>query len=142
MDGATSYRSRSHHWARLIFAGGLVLLVLWVLQSILVALTWAVVLAISTWPLYRHLRDLLGQQRNTLASLLFTLVVGACLFSLASLVLVEVSRDGPVLVEWFQQAQQSGLPVPDWVERLPLLGSYATEWWRGHLGSPAAIADL
>jgi predicted PurR-regulated permease PerM len=142
MDESASYWSRSHHWARLIFAGGLVLLVLWVIQGILVALTWAVVLAISTWPLYCRLRALFGWRHKALTSFFVTLVVGACLFSLASVVLVELSRDGPVLVDWFQQAQQSGLPVPGWVEHLPLLGSSATEWWRVHLGSPAAIADL
>jgi predicted PurR-regulated permease PerM len=141
MDEAAS-RSRPHHRARLIFAGGLVVVVLWVIQSILIALTWAVVLAISTWPLYRRLRDLLGPRHNTIAALLFTLLIGACLFSLVSLVLVEASRDAPLIVGWLQQAQQNGIPMPDWVERLPWLGSYAAEWWRVHLSSPADIANL
>jgi predicted PurR-regulated permease PerM len=142
MDETASYRPQPHSRARLIFAGGLVILILWLIQGVLIALAWAVVLAISTWPLYRHFRKLIGPKHNTLSSLVFTLLTGVCILSLVSLVLLEVGRDGPVLLDWLRQAQQSGVPVPGWMERLPLLGSYVAEWWRVHLGSPAALAGL
>jgi predicted PurR-regulated permease PerM len=142
MDESVSYRTRPRHIARIVFAGGLVLVALWMTRGILVVLAWAMVLAVSTWPLYRRFRDLFGEQYGTLASFLFTLLAGAVLFSVMYLVLVEVSRDGSVVLQWIQQAQQSGVPVPGWVVRLPILGSYADSWWRLHLSNPRGVTDL
>ena len=142
MDEPRLHYSQPRHTARMVFAGGLVLTALWVVRGILVALAWATVLAVSTWPLYRRFRDWLGPQHNTLASFIFTVLAGGVLFSLMYLVLIEVGRDGPILLQWISQAQQSGVPVPGWVARLPVLGSYADAWWRLHLSNPSGVADL
>src|SRR5215213_9506973 len=132
---------RSRHAARLVVAGSLVLAALWLLSGILVALAWAVVIAIATWPLYRWLRTILGQS-PTLSSIVFTLLVGAILLTLGVFVMIEVGRDGPTVVRWITEAQQSGIAVPNWLDRIPLLGSYARDWWGTHLGDPQALGTL
>jgi len=119
----------------------LVLAALWLLSGILVALAWAAVIAIATWPLYRWVRAFLGQS-PTLSSLVFTLLVGVGLVTLGVFVVVEVGRDGPTVMHWIAEAQQSGIAVPTWVDRIPLLGSYARDWWGAHLSDPGALAEL
>jgi predicted PurR-regulated permease PerM len=139
MDEPRSPQFQSHHVARMVLAGGLILIVLWVVRVIFVAVAWALVLAISTWPLYCRLCNLLGRRDSTLAALIFTLVAGGALIGLMVLVLAEVSRDGSTLLDWLRQAQQSGIPVPAWVSRLTVLGSSIDSWWRLHLSSSAGI---
>jgi hypothetical protein len=60
--------------------------------------------------------------------------------TLGVFVVVEVGRDGPTVMHWIAEAQQSGIAVPTWVDRIPLLGSYARDWWGAHLSDPGALA--
>ncbi len=115
--------------------GWIVLLVLLagcliVLRPFMSALLWAVVLSVSSWPLYRRLLAWLGNRR-TLAALL--MMLGMVLILLLPFVIV-----GTTLADNVQQLSgaarhwvENGPPAPpEWLARVPVVGQSATEYWQ------------
>ncbi|PWU19616.1 MAG: AI-2E family transporter [Verrucomicrobia bacterium] len=101
-----------------------------VLRPFISALIWAIVLCVSTWPLYRRLTAWLGQRR-TLAAVLMAL--GMVLILLVPFVVI-----GPTLAEnvkaFSTEARgwlEKGPPAPPaWLAKIPLVGQSATEQWQ------------
>jgi predicted PurR-regulated permease PerM len=128
---------------RVALAVTLFLLGLWIARDFLVALAWAVVIAIATWPLYTRWATFHSDQgRRGLAPLLFTLLTGIALLAPLALIAVEVGREGRAILEWLNRAEESGLPAPAWLVQVPLVGAQAVEWWRAHLSDPATAGDM
>src|SRR5829696_80720 len=128
---------------RVALAVTLFLLGLWIARDFLVTLGWAVIIAITTWPLYtRWVVYFSDRRRRTLAPLLFTLLTGIALLAPLALIAVEVGGEGRAILEWLNRAKESGLPAPAWLVQVPLVGAQAAEWWRAHLSDPAAAGDM
>jgi predicted PurR-regulated permease PerM len=69
--------SRTRAVARTVIAILLVILALWIARDFLSALTWAMVMAITAWPIYVRFARLIGGGRSSvLAPLLFTFLTG------------------------------------------------------------------
>ena len=130
-DGGPERRRR----ARLVVAAALALLAVWVARDYLAALAWAVLIAVAAWPLQRRLTAAMPGRR-TLAATLSTVLAGLALLVPLALVAVDVGREAGTAVQWLAQAQQHGVPAPGWLAGVPLLGSTAEAWWRGHLAGP------
>src|ERR1044071_7373593 len=123
-----------------------IVLVLLVVACLLVlrpfgsALLWAVVLCFSSWPLYSRLLRMLGGRR-TLAALVMTL--GMILIILLPFVIIATAvsddvRDLTVAVRgWID----TGPPVPpDWLGRIPFVGSRAVEYWQSVAADSSKLA--
>jgi predicted PurR-regulated permease PerM len=132
----------SRQTTRAVFAAVLMFLAVWVIHSYVIALLWAVVIAIAIWPLYSRLAARMPQRQDWLLPLVATVLIAIMLVVPVLLGLAEIGREGQAILDWTAQAQQSGIQVPDWVARLPLLGEHIDRWWRTHLSDPSAIADL
>jgi predicted PurR-regulated permease PerM len=140
--GATRSAAGRRRRARRLFAGVLTLLALWVVRDYLAALAWAVLIAVAAWPAYRRFEAAMPGRR-TLAPALFTLFAGLVLLVPLALVAIEVGREAQTALRWLAEAQQRGVPAPDWLTGIPLLGRYAEAWWRDRLsGSAEAKAFL
>lgn len=112
--------------AALVLVGGCLL----VLRPFVSALLWAVVLCFSSWPIYSRFRKLVGGRR-TLAALLMTL--GMILVILLPFVIIgaAVSDDVRDLTAAVRGWIETGPPAPpDWLGRLPLVGSRAVAYWQ------------
>jgi len=121
----------------------LLLLGLWTLHEFLPALVWAGIFAITLWPLYRRACTRFPPGRhNLLMPSLFTL--GIALVFLLPLVLVAVplGRDAHGVFTWIQQARHNGIPPPEFLSSLPLVGPQATAWWASNLGDPVGASAL
>jgi predicted PurR-regulated permease PerM len=121
----------------------LVLLGLWTLHEFLPALVWAGIFAIALWPLYRSACERFPPGRhNVLMPAVFTL--GIALVFLLPLVLVAVplSHDAHGVFTWIQQARNTGIPPPEFLASLPLVGTEIQGWWQSNLGDPAAASAL
>lgn len=127
--------------ARLVGAALLLVLALWMIRSYLIALGWAAIIAISVWPLYRRIQARLGGSRIA-APLLVTAGLAILLLIPVALVLTEIGREGQFAVQWLAALQQNGLPVPDWIPRLPFIGQHLDIWWRAHLAQPQAAEQV
>jgi predicted PurR-regulated permease PerM len=110
---------------------GLLVGCLLVLRPFVSALLWAVVLCFSSWPIYRRVLGLV-RNRRTLAASLMTL-------AMVLIVLLPFVVVGATLADNLNQLTgavktwtQNGPPAPpDWLARVPLIGSWATEYWQG-----------
>jgi len=128
--------------ARLI--GGLILLLLgsWVLHSSLPLLVWAVVLAITTWPVYQRLLAFKKFHGHvTWGALGLTLLIGVIIMAPMGYGLGRLLQEAQSLGHILTKAQKVGIPPPVWLETLPLAGSWATEAWINVLGSPEAANE-
>lgn len=126
--------------ARLI--GGVTVLVLgaWILHIFLALLIWAVVLAITTWPVYQHI--LRRVRINTVwIALGLTLLIGVIILGPLIYGLSRMITEAQSLGQLLNEAQNTGVPVPDWLGPLPLVGSWATNRWTEALGSPEAANE-
>ncbi|MEY3786758.1 MAG: hypothetical protein RLZ75_965 [Pseudomonadota bacterium] len=124
--------------------GGLFLLVLggWVLHSFLVSLVWAVVLAISTWPVYQRLlasNELHGKM--TWVAWGLTLLMGAIIIAPLGYGFSRLMQEAEALRQLLSDAQRFGVPVPPWLETFPIVGGRVAEKWMALLGSSQAVKE-
>jgi predicted PurR-regulated permease PerM len=101
-----------------------------VLRPFVSALLWAVVLCVSSWPIYRRLLRLTGN-RNTLAAFLMMLamiLVVLLPFVIVGLTLADNVKDLTAAAKhWIE----NGLPgPPEWLARVPVVGSPIVEYWQ------------
>ena len=128
--------------ARIALAFALVVLGLWVSLEFLVPLSWAVVISLTIWPVYRKFLALVrSRQPGVLAPLVFTLVVGVVLFLPVGLAIHQAAREGQNLVQSLAHVRENGLPVPEWLPAMPL-GEHGTRWWAANLSDPQSASEL
>ncbi|WP_448188322.1 AI-2E family transporter [Azospirillum sp. sgz301742] len=133
----------SRRTARLVFAAALMLLGVWVAWDFLGSVTWAVVIAIAVWPLHQRFADRLPERwRGVVAPLVSTVLASLIVLLPLTVVALEVAREAQVVTRWIAGAQEKGIPVPEWLERLPLVGHQALAWWKSNLSDPSAAGGL
>ena len=133
----------SQRIARVALAIALVGVGVWVLHRFLAALAWACVLAIALWPLYqRFARAFPADRHRIVAPLLATLLV-ALVFTVPFVyVAIEGAAEARVAVQFLGEAERGGVPVPEWVPQLPLIGHTLAQWWQANLSDPNAAHEL
>ncbi len=100
-----------------------------VLKPFVSAVLWAVVLCFSLWPVNRWIaKGLRG--RRTLAALLTTLSIAIVLVVPVVVIGVSIAEDARALAGATRTWMEKGPPAPPaWVERVPLVGRQAREYW-------------
>ncbi|HEY8157360.1 MAG TPA: AI-2E family transporter [Methylobacter sp.] len=124
--------------------GGFILLLLgsWILHSFLALLVWAVVLAITTWPIYqRLLTSDEDHGKVTWGALLLTLMIGALILVPLGYGLSRLLDEAQSLGQILAEAQKVGIPPPAWLETIPMIGPSAKETWMKALGDPVAARE-
>ena len=112
----------------------------WTALDFLPALIWAAVLAIALWPLYERTAHAISHGPSTASALLFTLLVGAIVFLPIALAIYEVAQQSGMLGAFVAQARDNGIPMPDWVARLPIAAGALEQWWRDNLARPESAS--
>lgn len=134
--------SRAQAMTQVLIAVAVVLLALWVARDFLVALIWAGVIAITTWPIYVRFAQLISARRSSLlASVLFTFVVGLVLIIPIVLTAHQVAQGGEAFVHVLNRLRESGVVVPAWLAQLPIAGEYLDLWWRANLSNPEVLTE-
>ena len=101
-----------------------------ILRPFLSAIIWAAVLTFSTWPVYLRLKSFLGG-RGTLAAAIMTLAIAILVVAPFVIVATGLADNSVILADAARRALDEGLPEPpEWIARLPLVGSSAEEYWR------------
>ena len=109
-----------------------------ILQPFLAAIFLAVTLCVSTWPLFRKI-ELWLDGRPTIAALLMTSVITALLVLPLVVLAINLTDDIAGLTATVHSAIDRGLPPPDWIGRLPVVGGEVERVWRAALGRGADI---
>ena len=111
------------------FAGGLAAGGLTVLRPFLSALLWALILSLSSWPLYAWLVQRLNGQRSLAAFLMTLLVAAVFILPLAAAgtgLADSVAKVGGMIAVLLKQGPPS---PPGWVAELPIVGPQLLERW-------------
>ncbi len=128
--------------ARLVAGLVLVGLGTLILRSFIVPLLWAVILTIATYPMYLRLQDWLGERNHSgWAPLAMTLILATVLLAPVAYGLVLLGLEAKSLGPYFMAAQHTGLPAPEWIARLPLVGSWFANLWGQTLGTRDAVQE-
>jgi len=115
---------------QLLFLGALIAASFWIVRPFVVALAWATMIVVATWPLLVHMQAWLGGRRSlavaamTIALLLILVV--PLYFGIAAIV-----ENTKRLVDWSQSLSTFTLPqLPAWVGSLPLVGPKIAARWQ------------
>src|SRR5688572_17754706 len=88
-----------------------------VLRPFLTAVLWAMILAVTLWPLQTRLA---ARMRPSLAALVTVLLVTVFLLAPFAIVFSEAADNSARVAAWMKEALQAGPPDPPaWVARLP-----------------------
>ena len=120
----------------LTFAAALAIL----LQHFLGSLAWAALLAIITWPLHERLLQRGCSRISSSCVLLSALVIiflGPSIFLFNTL-----SKELATIERLLAQINQTGVPAPEWLARLPLVAEPAIRWWQANLAAPGGLSSL
>jgi predicted PurR-regulated permease PerM len=122
-------RQRIEQIATLTILGVIALGCLTVLRPFLAALTWALILSMSTWPTYRWFeRKLHG--RRTIAAAIMTLLVAIALLLPLVLVGSQLAEQVTSFSAWLSEQLTRGVPgPPPWVGDLPVVGDWLRDTW-------------
>ena len=110
--------------------GGLMAVNFWILRPFLLALIWATIIVVATWPIMLRFQRWLGDKRSIAVALMILalLLVFIVPFSLAVGTIVE---NADQIVGWIKGLETFTLPsLPDWIGKLPMVGAKLSEAWR------------
>ena len=100
-----------------------------ILQPFLPALLYAVILTVSTWPVFKLLERRLGGRTN-LAAGIMTLFFAALLVVPLALLSVQLAEQVPRIADGVKEMLEQGLPsAPEWVSTIPYVGETAAHRW-------------
>lgn len=119
----------------------IVLAGLYFLHGFLVPVLAALIIGLASWPLYRRLL-LYCNNRNTLAATLALLVVIVVVVVPICLALSFAIKEASSFIAWALAANRDGMPVPEWIRALPLMGPRLSEYWTFYLGEPHALGSM
>lgn len=113
----------------------------YLLRGLLVAVVWASLIAIATWPLRSRLARVVGPRSEAATALLLTGAAVVFLLAPLAFILVRGWHELPGLLHLWKSSQEAGLPAPPWVGSLPLVGPWVARQWNETLGAPGALSD-
>jgi predicted PurR-regulated permease PerM len=134
-------RDLTHSTLLLLFIGLLIGGSFWILKPFLLALIWAIMIVVATWPLLLGVQSRLGGHRwlAVVVMIVAAMMILIAPITLAVVTVVDHSLDivaGSKSLVSFAKA-----PPPDWVERLPMVGAkIASEWRRLAAGGAEGLA--
>jgi predicted PurR-regulated permease PerM len=128
MPEKSSDRLYERAWG-LFFVAALSAACLLIAAPFLAATLWAIVLAVSFWPIYRRLRNMLGGRRGLAAFLVSLLLMVTLLVPVVGLA-VSAANHVPTVMEWIDTVAKNGLPPPPLeVATWPIIGDRLYGAW-------------
>lgn len=101
-----------------------------VLRPFVPAILFAAVVCSASWPMYVWLRGKLWR-KATLAALLMSLLLVVLVIGPSLLLAASLNRNVSALAEAIKPALEGApLAPPAWLQRVPLAGEVATQYWR------------
>ncbi len=113
-----------------LFIGALLAATFWILQPFLLAMIWATTIVIATWPVMLRFQGWLSGKRS-LAVAIMTLGLMLVFIVPFSLAVGTIVGNSDQIVNWAKGLAAYTLPTPpDWVGKLPLVGTRLSETWQ------------
>jgi predicted PurR-regulated permease PerM len=113
----------------------------WLIHGFIPALLWAVVIAISTWPL-RTMLARKSRLQDTSTAIIMTSSVAILLFLPIVYALILAASDLGAITNWIVSSQKAGIPIPPWLYLIPNFADQAVLWWAANLTDPESLSAL
>jgi predicted PurR-regulated permease PerM len=115
---------------QLLALGILIATSFWIARPFLMALAWATMIVVATWPLLLHTQAWLGGRRS-LAVALMTIVLLLVLVVPLYFGISAIVENAKRIVDWSRSLATFTVPQPPgWVEGLPVIGAKLTARWQ------------
>ena len=114
---------------------------LFFLKDFIVPVLGALIIGLASWPAYTRLLAYFKGRSLVAATVAILIVIGVIIAPL-SFALTYVIKEASSFVVWALAANRYGMPVPDWIPSLPVIGARITEYWELYLGEPHALGAL
>ncbi len=112
-----------------------------VLKPFLLAIIWAAIIAIASWPLYLAIEKRCGGRRPV-ASVATTALICLLLVGPMVLLIVFVLQDVVSVATYLVKVNADGAPAPDWLRDVPWLGTLLVERWNVYLAQPNQLSAI
>ncbi|HEY5792181.1 MAG TPA: hypothetical protein VIS74_02715, partial [Chthoniobacterales bacterium] len=99
----------------------------------------ALIVGFASWPLYRRLVARC-RGRTALAATAALLIVLLVVLTPLTWFLVYSAQEINSGVSWLMEANRQGMPVPDWIRALPVVGPRAAAQWAEFLSPPNGLS--
>jgi predicted PurR-regulated permease PerM len=114
---------------QVLFFGALIAGGFWILRPFLLAFLWAATIVVATWPVMLFVQHRLWGRRG-LAVAVMTLALLLVLLAPLSLAIIAIAQNADRIVGWARSLPAFSIPpLPDWIGRLPVIGSKLTAQW-------------
>ena len=140
MRNISPYNDIARTTLAVLSIGILIVAVFWIIKPFLLAMVWASMYVVATWPLLIRLEKLLWGKRGLAAAAMTVMLALVFVVPLvAALSIIEANMDR--IVAWLTFMNSFALPPPPhWVEALPIFGTKLSAIW--HEASVAGAAEL
>ena len=134
-------RDLTHNTLLLLFIGLLIGASFWILKPFLLALIWAIMIVVATWPLLLGAQSWLGGKRSLAVVVMIVAAMAILIAPITVAVVTVVDHSLDIAAGSKSLVSFALAPPPDWVERLPVVGAkIASEWRRLAAGGAEGLA--
>ncbi len=112
-----------------------------VLSPFMLAIIWAAILAVATWPMHEAIQRRLGRHKG-LAAACSTTVVLIFLVGPMALLVVFLSQDIYAAASYLIDADTYGKAPPAVLSKLPFGGDHLLQWWDKYLAQPKQLSAV
>ena len=112
-----------------------------VMSPFILAVIWAAILAVATWPLHERILARLDNNHGLAAAASTTLVL-LFLVGPMALLLVFLSQDIYAITTYFIAADTYGKPAPGVLYKLPVVSDVLVQYWNKYLASPKQLSGI
>lgn len=133
---------RLRQLAQLVALGIVIVGCYLVLLPFIPAILFAVVVCLSTWPLYQRLRRAL-RGGSTLAALAMVLLLMVLVIAPSALLAVRLTGNMTAIVEAARAWLNHGpIQAPTWLKDIPIVGAQLDDYWQGLAGGREEAVTL
>lgn len=125
----------------IVFSCAILLGAFIVLSPFLLAIIWAAIIAIASWPLHRWMEQRMPTH-PTLAALLSTATICLLLVGPTVILIVFLTQDIITLSNYLIRADAQGVAAPAWLINLPWIGPQLLESWNEYLAQPDQLSHM
>jgi len=110
-----------------------------VLRNLITPVLWAGLIAIAAWPLHERLVGRFGERARPWVAVLMTAAVVGVFVVPFGYVVRRGWHEVPALLRLWMSSQETGLPAPEWLGGVPLVGHWLLQTWNNSLAAPGAL---
>ena len=145
MSNNTPYQDITRTTLAVLWIGVLIFAAFWIVRPFLLAMVWASMIVVATWPVLLRVEKMLWGKRGLAAAAMTVMLVLVFVLPLLAL-LGTLLGNTDRIAAWIKSVQTLIVPAPpQWVADLPVVGSKVSEAWRdaaaaGTAGLSAEVA--